>query len=199
MRSRKPGPNQRSADPDTITGVPDMLTWAIRPVHIASSPIFAPVQSSAAAATRSGRSSQELEAHRTADRVAGVEEPAPGVAALGQHVVDHAQHALGQLGHGEGLVGHGPVVAVAREVPGEHVEGVGEPGRTVRPERRRGRAERRAEDEERELGAVPGAGEAHGGDAGDHGISWGVVGSGSASTAAARARGASTNASVAPR
>ena len=40
-----------------MPGVPEALTWPIRSVHIAWSPIFAPVHSSAPAATRSGWSS----------------------------------------------------------------------------------------------------------------------------------------------
>ncbi len=129
------------------------------------SPICAPVQSSTAPTTRSGDVEQELQADRTADRVTGVGEAAAEVVALGEQRVDDLEDAGGQLGHRERLLGHGAVVAVTRQVPRDHVEGVGEAGGAGGPERGGRGADRRTEHQQRQLGPVAGAGQADGGDA----------------------------------
>ena len=131
---------------------------------------------------------QELQADGAADRDAGVGERRTRIAALLLDVGDERQHALGQLGHRERLVRNGPVVAVAGEVPGEHVEVVGQVLGAVGPQRPGTGAEGRSEDQQRQLRAVAGAGHPDAGDDGGH-----------ASTPAARASGASMKASAAPR
>ena len=72
-----------------MPGVPEALTWPIRSVHSAWSPIFAPVHSSAAGGHPVGLVEHQLQTHRAADRDAGVEERATDIAAFEQHVVDH--------------------------------------------------------------------------------------------------------------
>ena len=88
------------------------------------------------------------------------------------HVVDRAQDTLGELGHREGLGRNGEVVAVSGQVPRDHVEDIAEVLGAPAPEGGGRGAERRAGDEQRQLGAVRGAGEADRGDRGNaHGCS----------------------------
>ena len=117
-RSRKPGPNQRSADPVTITGVPDTLTWPIRP-----GPHRRRRRSSrrcrAARPRRPGRGGRAAAGGRPRRRPSRRRRRSGRRRRRARPSTSSTtrEHAGGELGHRERLVGHGAVVAVARAGP----------------------------------------------------------------------------------
>ncbi len=97
-----------------------------------------------------GRVDEQLEPDSAADSDAGVAELAAVLATLVEDVVDDRDNTTREVGHGERLLGDPGVVPVAGEVPGDHVEVLGEVGGAGDPRTRCRRTESRSEDKDRQ-------------------------------------------------